>query len=379
MSTPVLEVTDLAIDFAQPRPAVNSISVRVDPGEVVALVGESGSGKSMTARAVLGLLPPGARATGSVRVRGREVLGATEKVLNEVRGAQVAMVFQEPQTALNPVRTVGWQIREALRAHRKVSRIAARDRAVELLRDVEMPDPERRVDYYPHQLSGGQKQRVVLALALANEPDLLLADEPTTALDVTVQAEILALLRRLRDRTGASILLITHNMGVVAEMADRVVVLKTGDVVEEADTATLFAAPRHPYTRQLLSAVLRLPEQGGYAAEPAAEAADRAADELRLEDVTVVYPGRHGAAAFTAAHEVSLNVPGRRGARPGGRVRLRQDDAGPAGGRAGAGGRGPGAGAGRRPGPRPRVPAAGDPRATSRSCTRTRPRRSTRG
>ena len=309
MSTPVLEVTDLAIDFAQPRPAVNSISVRVGAGEVVALVGESGSGKSMTARAVLGLLPPGARATGSVRVRGREVLGASEKVLNEVRGAQVAMVFQEPQTALNPVRTVGWQIREALRAHRKVSRIAARDRAVELLRDVEMPDPEGRVDYFPHQLSGGQKQRVVLALALANEPDLLLADEPTTALDVTVQAEILALLRRLRDRTGASILLITHNMGVVAEMADRVVVLKTGDVVEEADTATLFAAPRHPYTRQLLSAVLRLPEQGGHA-EPAVEAApaDRAADELRLEDVTVVYPGRHGAAAFTAVHEVSLHV-----------------------------------------------------------------------
>ena len=309
MSTPVLEVTDLAIDFAQPRPAVNSISVRVGAGEVVALVGESGSGKSMTARAVLGLLPPGARATGSVRVRGREVLGASEKVLNEVRGAQVAMVFQEPQTALNPVRTVGWQIREALRAHRKVSRIAARDRAVELLRDVEMPDPERRVDYFPHQLSGGQKQRVVLALALANEPDLLLADEPTTALDVTVQAEILALLRRLRDRTGASILLITHNMGVVAEMADRVVVLKTGDVVEEADTATLFAAPRHPYTRQLLSAVLRLPEQGGHP-EPAVEAApaDRAADELRLEDVTVAYPGRRGADAFTAVHEVSLHV-----------------------------------------------------------------------
>ena len=309
MSTPVLEVTDLAIDFAQPRPAVNSISVRVDPGEVVALVGESGSGKSMTARAVLGLLPPGAR-------RHRVGAGATAARSSALRrrcstrcaAPQVAMVFQEPQTALNPVRTVGWQIREALRAHRKVSRIAARDRAVELLRDVEMPDPERRVDYYPHQLSGGQKQRVVLALALANEPDLLLADEPTTALDVTVQAEILALLRRLRDRTGASILLITHNMGVVAEMADRVVVLKTGDVVEEADTATLFAAPRHPYTRQLLSAVLRLPEQGGYAAEPAAEAADRAADELRLEDVTVVYPGRHGAAAFTAAHEVSLDV-----------------------------------------------------------------------
>jgi peptide/nickel transport system ATP-binding protein len=304
--TPVLEVTDLAIDFAQPRPAVNSISVRVDPGEVVALVGESGSGKSMTARAVLGLLPPGARASGSVKVGGREVLGASETVLNEVRGRQVAMVFQEPQTALNPVRTVGWQIREALRAHRKVSRIAARDRAVDLLRDVEMPDPERRVDYFPHQLSGGQKQRVVLALALANEPDLLLADEPTTALDVTVQAEILALLRRLRDRTGSSILLITHNMGVVAEMADRVLVLRTGDVVEEADTATLFAAPRHPYTRQLLSAVLRLPEPGTHVADAAADGDGEHA--LRLESATVVYPGRHGTAAFTAAQDVTLGV-----------------------------------------------------------------------
>jgi peptide/nickel transport system ATP-binding protein len=306
MTARVLEVTDLAIEFAQPRPAVNSISLHVDRGEVVALVGESGSGKSMTARAVLGLLPTGARASGSVKVHGRELLGATESVLNEVRGVQVAMVFQEPQTALNPVRTVGWQIREALRAHRPMSRIQARDRAVELLQDVEMPDPETRVDYYPHQLSGGQKQRVVLALALANGPDLLLADEPTTALDVTVQAEILALLRRLRDRTGASILLITHNMGVVAEMADRVVVLRTGDVVEEADTVRLFSRPQHPYTRQLLASVLRLPEQRDGGGEAVPEPV--VAGTLALQDATVVYPARHGSPAFTAVRDVSLAV-----------------------------------------------------------------------
>ena len=214
----------------------------------------------MTARAVLGILPPGAVATGSVRVHGQEVLNESEAVLRQVRGRQVAMVFQEPQTALNPVRTIGWQIREALRAHGHTTRAAARQRAVELLRDVEMPEPEVRVDHYPHQLSGGQKQRVVLALALANEPDLLLADEPTTALDVTVQAEILDLLRRVRERLGTSILLITHNMGVVADMADRVVVLRTGDVVEQATTEALFARPQHAYTRTLLDSVLRLPE-----------------------------------------------------------------------------------------------------------------------
>ena len=339
MTTPVLEVTDLAIDFAQPRPAVNSISVRVDPGEVVALVGESGSGKSMTARAVLGLLPPGARATGSVRVRGREVLGAVGE--GAQRGARRARWRWSSRSRRPRSTRCGPSAGRSARRCGPTARSPGSrpgDRAVELLRDVEMPDPERRVDYYPHQLSGGQKQRVVLALALANEPDLLLADEPTTALDVTVQAEILALLRRLRDRTGASILLITHNMGVVAEMADRVVVLKTGDVVEEADTATLFAAPRHPYTRQLLSAVLRLPEQGGYAAEPAADGRRRVPPtSCGSRTSPWSTPARHGAAAFTAAREVSLSVRRRRGARAGGGVRLRQDDAGPAGGRAGAG------------------------------------------
>ena len=308
MPAPVLEVTDLAISFSHPRPAVNSISVRVDPGEVVALVGESGSGKSMTARAVLGILPPGAVATGSVKVHGQEVLNASESVLRQVRGRQVAMVFQEPQTALNPVRTIGWQIREALRAHGHTTRAVARQRAVELLRDVEMPEPEVRVDHYPHQLSGGQKQRVVLALALANEPDLLLADEPTTALDVTVQAEILDLLRRVRERHGTSILLITHNMGVVADMADRVVVLRTGDVVEQAGTEALFARPQHGYTRTLLDSVLRLPDGSEAPATESLPAVDEGASALRFEDVSITYPAHHGRPAFQAVRGVTLGV-----------------------------------------------------------------------
>ncbi len=308
VTAPVLEVTDLAISFSQPRPAVNSISVRVDQGEVVALVGESGSGKSMTARAVLGILPPGAVATGSVRVHGQEVLNESEAVLRQVRGRQVAMVFQEPQTALNPVRTIGWQIREALRAHGHTTRAAARQRAVELLRDVEMPEPEVRVDHYPHQLSGGQKQRVVLALALANEPDLLLADEPTTALDVTVQAEILDLLRRVRERLGTSILLITHNMGVVADMADRVVVLRTGDVVEQATTEALFARPQHTYTRTLLDSVLRLPDGSESPSNDALSDEPAEGAALRFEDVSITYPAHHGRPAFQAVRGVTLGV-----------------------------------------------------------------------
>jgi peptide/nickel transport system ATP-binding protein len=299
--------------------------VSVEPGEIVALVGESGSGKSMTARAVLGLLPPGARATGSVKVQGQEVLGAPDKVLNQVRGAQVAMVFQEPQTALNPVRTVGWQVREAIRAHHKVSSSEARRRAVELLTSVEIPDPEQRVDFYPHQLSGGQKQRVVLALALANEPALLLADEPTTALDVTVQAEILDLLGRLRDRIGTSILLITHNMGVVARLADRVVVLQTGDVVESAETSALFHRPQHAYTRQLLGAVPRLPSPSdelhlagrhagrhteGSPERPVGMTSDGGTPAaLAFEAATVVYQRSHGRSSLTAVEDVTLEVP----------------------------------------------------------------------
>ncbi|MSZ77370.1 MAG: dipeptide ABC transporter ATP-binding protein [Actinobacteria bacterium] len=315
----MLSVRGLHIDFAQPRPAVNDIHLDVAPGEIVALVGESGSGKSMTARAVLGLLPHGARASGSIRLQGRELLGAPDAVLREVRGRGAGMVFQEPQTALNPVRTIGWQLREALRAHRRdLSRSQARERSLELLRQVEIPEAETRLGYYPHQLSGGQKQRVVLALALANEPALLIADEPTTALDVTVQAEVLALLRRVNERTGTGILLITHNMGVVAQMADRVVVLRLGDVVEEGSLHDVFERPQHPYTRQLLAAVPRLPEVAAtratlverpVSAAPAAASAPPVTPAVELDDVQVDFAGPRGrGASFTALTEVSLSV-----------------------------------------------------------------------
>lgn len=257
-----LEISDLVIDLGAAAPAVDGVSLTVEPGEIVALVGESGSGKSMTARSVLGLLPPRARVSGRVDFEGQNLVELGDKHLNRIRGRRIAMVFQEPQTSLNPVRTIGWQITRVLRAHARVSRAGARARALELLRQVEIPEPEARLDQYPHQLSGGQKQRVVLALALANDPAVLLADEPTTALDVTVQGEILQLLRRLRDTTGMSIVMITHNMGVVAELADRVVVMRAGRVVETGATREIFAAPREPYTRQLLDSVLELPAEG---------------------------------------------------------------------------------------------------------------------
>ncbi|MGI5218437.1 dipeptide ABC transporter ATP-binding protein [Nocardia sp. CA-290969] len=308
-STPALEVTDLQVTFSHPRPAVRGIGLRVDRGEIVALVGESGSGKTMTARAAIGLLPETATAAGSVRVDGAEIIGAGERDLDALRGSRVAMVFQEPQTALNPVRTVGWLLGEALRAHGLRDRKQIRARAVELLALVEIPEPEKRVGYYPHQLSGGQKQRVVIALALANDPVLLLADEPTTALDVTVQAEILALLRRLRDRTNAGILIITHNLGVVADIADRVVVLQLGEVVESGEVEELFARPRHAYTRHLLDSVLRLPDADpGPAAPPAGRNAAAPAPLLEVTDLSVVYPGRGGRPPFRALTDISLTL-----------------------------------------------------------------------
>ena len=311
-AVPLLAVEHLAISFAQPRPAVEDVSISLERGEILALVGESGSGKSMTARAVLGLLPPGARATGSIRYDGEELLGLPERELDRYRGARIAMVFQEPQTALNPVRTIGWQLREALRAHRPTSRKAARERAIELLSAVEIPDPERRLGSYPHQLSGGQKQRVVLALALANEPRVLLADEPTTALDVTVQAEILRLLDRIRERTGTAIVLITHNMGVVAEIADRVVVLQAGNVVEEGETRALFARPREPYTRTLLASVLRLPEAAAAPSPatpgPAPVREDEVTPAVEFRNVHVRYGSSRRGRAFPAISDVSLAV-----------------------------------------------------------------------
>ncbi|MBP6684841.1 MAG: ABC transporter ATP-binding protein, partial [Leucobacter sp.] len=239
----VLQIRDLEVTFATDHgdvKAVDGVSLAVQPGRVLAVVGESGSGKTVSARTVLGLLPETAVAQGSVLLAPRaggepnDVLHLTADQLRAVRGRDVAMVFQEPSTALNPVYTIGWQIGEGLRAHGKYSKKQLRDRAIEMLELVGLPDPSDRVDYYPHQLSGGQKQRVMIAMALALKPGLIVADEPTTALDVTVQAEILDLLRSLRDELGTAILLITHNMGVVADLADDVAVMYQGKVVEQA-------------------------------------------------------------------------------------------------------------------------------------------------
>lgn len=304
MTTPLLAVSGLTIDFGTGHPAVDNVSLQIERGEVVALVGESGSGKSMTARAILGLIPATASVAGSILLGGAEMIGAEESDLARYRGSDVALIFQEPQSALNPVRRIGWQLREAIRAHRKVSKAEARALAISLLEQVEIPEPAKRVDHFPHQLSGGQKQRVAIALALANDPDLLVADEPTTALDVTVQAEILALLGRIRERTGMGILLITHNMGVVAQHADRVVVMRNGVVVETDTAHSLFDAPEHPYTRALLAAVPRLPEHASttVAEKPAGDVV------LELDKVGVTYPARRGTAAFRAVDSVDLTV-----------------------------------------------------------------------
>ena len=313
---PVLTVQDLTIRFdgTEGPPAVDDISLTVSHGEVLALVGESGSGKTMTARSILGLLPGTARATGDIRLAiGAPGSPLTDNLLSDrvdlrtIRGRGAAMVFQEPQTALNPVRNVGWQLIEVLRAHRKISKSAARARAVELLRLVELTDTERIMASYPHQLSGGQKQRIVIAIALAGDPSLLIADEPTTALDVTVQEEILRLLADLRDRLGTAILLITHNMGVVADLADHVLVLRRGRMVERGEVVELFERPRTMYTRELLAAVPRLPDPAVVAAaRPTTEADLDAA--LRFADVTLSYPGRAGRPAFTALQDVSVTV-----------------------------------------------------------------------
>ncbi|WP_072806200.1 dipeptide ABC transporter ATP-binding protein [Rhodococcoides yunnanense] len=306
----LLTIKDLTIRFGTAAPVVDRVNITVEQREIVALVGESGSGKSLTARTILGLLPDGASASGSVTLGGTELIGADERLLDSVRGVRASMIFQEPQTALNPVQKIGWQITQALRAHEKVSKKDARARAIELLELVDIPDAGKRIDWYPHQLSGGQKQRVVIALALSGEPELLIADEPTTALDVTVQAEILELLRRLRDTRNTAILLITHNMGVVADIADQVVVLRQGSVVETQPVHPLFAEPRERYTRELLAAVPRLDDTPHVRA--VASGGDLArtsgAATLTIRDVSVVYPRRHGAEAFTALDSVNLTV-----------------------------------------------------------------------
>jgi oligopeptide/dipeptide ABC transporter ATP-binding protein len=262
---PLLEVRSLRTEFATARGrlvAVDGISYDVLPGETVALVGESGCGKSVSALSVLRLVasPPGRIVGGEIRFRGRDLLGLSEEEMRRVRGREIAMVFQEPMTSLNPVLTVARQLTEGLEIHLGMSPAAARARAAELLQMVGIPDPERRLDQYPHQFSGGMRQRMMIAMALACEPALVLADEPTTALDVTIQAQILELMKGLSRRLGVAMVIITHNLGVVARYADRVNVMYAGRIVERASARDLYAAPRHPYTLGLLSSVPRLDE-----------------------------------------------------------------------------------------------------------------------
>jgi peptide/nickel transport system ATP-binding protein len=310
--TNALEIKNLEVTFATDSGdvlAVNDVSLTVKKGEVLAIVGESGSGKTVTAKAILGLLPETAVARGVVLVGANNVLTLSAARLRAIRGVDVAMVFQEPSTALNPVFTVGWQIAEGLRAHASLSKKAARAQAIEILGKVGIPEPEIRVDYYPHQFSGGQKQRVVIAMALVLEPQIIVADEPTTALDVTVQAEILDLLRRCRDEFGAAIVLITHNMGVVADLADRVAVMYEGVVVEEASAQQLFSHPQHPYTQKLLAAVPRVGTGGARAAaRSAARTPELAAPVVVADRLVIQYPGRLGRPGFTAVKSVSFTI-----------------------------------------------------------------------
>jgi peptide/nickel transport system ATP-binding protein len=316
----VVGIEDLSISFATDAgdvAAVTGVTLSVAAGEVLAIVGESGSGKTVTARSILGLLPETATVRGAVLLTSKDG-GSTHDVatlsrarLGEVRGRDAAMVFQEPSTALNPVYPVGWQIAEGLRAHGKHSRAEARAAAIDVMRRVGIPDPEIRVDHYPHQFSGGQKQRIVIAQALVLDPGVIIADEPTTALDVTVQAEILDLLRRCRDEFGAAVVLITHNMGVVADLADRVAVMYQGRIVEQADVRTLFSAPRDPYTQKLLAAV---PMLGSGRARTQERAAARtagwreAAPVVAAEDLRIVYPGRLRQPDFVAVDGVGFAI-----------------------------------------------------------------------
>jgi peptide/nickel transport system ATP-binding protein len=258
----LLEVENLQTHFRTPdgvTRAVDGVSLRLEAGETLAIVGESGCGKSVTAMSILRLIaqPPG-KIAGNIRFQGRSLLDLSEREMRSIRGNDISMIFQEPMTSLNPVLTVGRQIVETLLLHQDLSKNAASKRAIEMLRLANIPEAERRLTQYPHELSGGMRQRVMIAMALACDPKLLIADEPTTALDVTVQAQILDLMRQLKEKTGTAIILITHDLGVVAEMAQRVVVMYAGKTVEEATVADLFAHPRHPYTKALLGSMPRL-------------------------------------------------------------------------------------------------------------------------
>lgn len=260
---PILEVEDLRTYFYTRDGVVRSVdgvSFSVSEGETLAIVGESGCGKSVTSLSILRLIasPPGKIVSGSIRFHGKDLLDFSDAEMRDIRGDKISMIFQEPMTSLNPVLTIGRQIGEVLELHRHCTKEEARIRILELLKMVNIPEPESRIDEYPHQLSGGMRQRIMIAMALACDPEILIADEPTTALDVTIQAQILNLMRELRDRTRAAIILITHDLGVVAEMAQRVVVMYAGRKVEEANVFDLFEKPMHPYTLGLLNSMPRL-------------------------------------------------------------------------------------------------------------------------
>jgi peptide/nickel transport system ATP-binding protein len=269
--TPLIEIKDLRVTFrgddGRTTHAVDAVDLAVARGATLGLVGESGCGKSVTSLAVMGLLPKqSAEVTGSISFDGFDLLNVSDQIRRDLRGNRLAMIFQEPMTSLNPSLTIGDQIAESILRHRGGSRMAARKRAIDLLRRVHIPSPERRVDEYPHKLSGGMRQRVMIAMALACDPRLLIADEPTTALDVTLQAQILDLMCELKAESGAAIILITHDLGVVAEVCDEVAVMYAGEVVERTDVNALFAAPQHPYTVGLLGSIPRLDHRASHLA-----------------------------------------------------------------------------------------------------------------
>jgi microcin C transport system ATP-binding protein len=300
-ASPLLEIRNLSVTFAgrggaPPVEAVKGLSLSLDRRQTLALVGESGSGKSVTALSILQLLPYplAAHGTGSsIRLAGEELVGAAAEQLRQVRGNRIAMVFQEPMTSLNPLHTLERQIAETLLIHKHMTAAAARERTLELLRLVGLPDAESRLGAYPHQLSGGQRQRVMIAMAIANEPDILIADEPTTALDVTIQAHILQLLRDLRERLGMALLLITHDLTIVRKLADEICIMTAGEIVEAGPPAAIFGRPQHPYTRRLIAAE---PKGRPPSADPAAP------DLMAAEDVRVWFPIRSGVLRRVRGH-----------------------------------------------------------------------------
>jgi peptide/nickel transport system ATP-binding protein len=307
MSKPILEVKDFCVDFwveGTWYPAAINMNFNLNPGQVLAIVGESGSGKSTTAMGLMDLLASNARRSGSIRIKETEMLGAKSSLMRKFRGKEVAYIFQEPMTALNPVYTIGFQIVETLRTHFDMGPKTARTRAIELLSMVEIPNPEQSFDKYPHQLSGGQRQRAMIAQALACDPGLLVADEPTTALDVTIQAEILDLMRALKSKLNSAILLITHDMGVVADMADEILVMKDGLTVEHGTADQIFNRPAHPYTQELLAAVPKL----GSGKKRVLKIEKSAQPVMRMENVTIEYPKRGRIPAFVAVKEFNLEI-----------------------------------------------------------------------